>query len=44
MTAAIEIQGLTKRFGAVFAVQDLTFSVPRGTVTGFLGQNGAGKT
>jgi ABC-2 type transport system ATP-binding protein len=42
--AAIEIQGLTKRFGQVRAVEDLSFSVPRGTVTGFLGQNGAGKT
>jgi len=42
--AAIEIRGLTKRFGQVLAVEDLSFSVPRGTVTGFLGQNGAGKT
>jgi ABC-2 type transport system ATP-binding protein len=42
--AAIEIQGLTKRFGEVVAVEDLSFSVPRGTVTGFLGPNGAGKT
>jgi ABC-2 type transport system ATP-binding protein len=42
--AAIEIQGLTKRFGQIAAVEDLSFSVPRGTVTGFLGQNGAGKT
>jgi ABC-2 type transport system ATP-binding protein len=42
--AAIEIQGVTKRFGSVLAVDDLTFSVPGGAVTGFLGQNGAGKT
>jgi len=42
--AAIEIDGLTKRFGEVLAVDDLSFAVPRGTVTGFLGPNGAGKT
>jgi ABC-2 type transport system ATP-binding protein len=42
--AAIEMHGLTKRFGQVLAVDDLSFSVPRGTVTGFLGPNGAGKT
>jgi ABC-2 type transport system ATP-binding protein len=42
--AAIEIRGLSKRFGNVLAVDDLSFSVPRGSVTGFLGPNGAGKT
>ncbi len=42
--ASIEVQGLTKRFGAVLAVDDLSFSVQPGTVTGFLGPNGAGKT
>jgi ABC-2 type transport system ATP-binding protein len=41
---AIEVAGLTKRFGDVVAVDDLSFSVPRGAVTGFLGANGAGKT
>lgn len=40
----IEINGLSKRFGAVDAVTDLTFRVEPGTVTGFLGPNGAGKT
>lgn len=40
----IEITGLTKRFGAVTAVHDLTFTVEPGRVTGFLGPNGAGKT
>jgi ABC-2 type transport system ATP-binding protein len=35
---------LTKRFGELVAVDDVSFSVPRGTVTGFLGANGAGKT
>jgi len=40
----IEITGLTKRFGPVTAVDDLTFTVEPGKVTGFLGPNGAGKT
>ncbi|MFI6479324.1 ABC transporter ATP-binding protein [Nonomuraea sp. NPDC050663] len=40
----IEITGLTKRFGAKTAVDDLTFSVEPGRVTGFLGPNGAGKS
>ena len=42
--AAIELHGLTKRFGAVTAVDDLTLELGTGTVTGFLGPNGAGKT
>jgi ABC-2 type transport system ATP-binding protein len=41
---AIEVRRLTKSFGAVHAVDDLTFNVAAGTVTGFLGPNGAGKT
>ena len=40
----IEITGLTKTFGPVAAVSDLTFTVQPGLVTGFLGPNGAGKT
>ncbi|MGA2828042.1 MAG: ATP-binding cassette domain-containing protein [Streptosporangiaceae bacterium] len=40
----IEIDGLTKRYGGTLAVDDLTFSVEPGKVTGFLGPNGAGKT
>jgi len=40
----IEVRGLTKRFGAKVAVNDLTFSVQPGRVTGFLGPNGAGKS
>ena len=42
--AAISVRGLTKRFGAVTAVDDLSFDVQPGTITGFLGPNGAGKT
>ncbi len=41
---AIEADGLTKRYGETVAVDDLSFSVGRGTVYGFLGPNGAGKT
>ncbi|WP_380168836.1 ABC transporter ATP-binding protein [Jannaschia sp. R86511] len=37
-------EGLTKRFGAVRAVTDVSFAVEPGQVTGFLGPNGAGKT
>ena len=40
----LEFRGLTKRFGQVQAVTDLTLTVPPGRVTGFLGPNGAGKT
>jgi len=40
----IEVRGLTKRYGEKVAVNDLTFGVEPGKVTGFLGPNGAGKT
>jgi ABC-2 type transport system ATP-binding protein len=40
----IEVRGLSKTFGTVKAVDNLSFSVPTGTITGFLGPNGAGKT
>jgi ABC-2 type transport system ATP-binding protein len=40
----IEVEGLTKRYGAVYAIRDLTFSVAKGEVVGFLGPNGAGKS
>jgi len=40
----IEARGLTKRFGDVVAVEDLTFDVEPGRVTGFLGPNGSGKS
>jgi ABC-2 type transport system ATP-binding protein len=42
--AAIEIERLSKRFGDVAAVDDLSFTVREGAVTGFLGPNGAGKS
>ncbi|GAB2781301.1 ATP-binding cassette domain-containing protein [Nocardioides salsibiostraticola] len=41
---AITIEGLSKQFGPVRAVDDLSFTVRRGAVTGFLGPNGSGKT
>jgi len=40
----IEVERITKRFGPVTAVDDLSFTVRPGRVTGFLGPNGAGKT
>jgi ABC-2 type transport system ATP-binding protein len=40
----IAVRGLTKRYGDVLAVDDLTFDVEPGKVTGFLGPNGAGKS
>jgi ABC-2 type transport system ATP-binding protein len=40
----IEVEGLTKRYGEKVAVDDLTFRVQPGIVTGFLGPNGAGKS
>jgi ABC-2 type transport system ATP-binding protein len=44
VTALIEIEGLTKRFGAFTAVEDVRFAVAAGEVVGFLGPNGAGKS
>ena len=40
----IEVERLGKKFGSTLAVDDLTFSVHPGKVTGFLGPNGAGKS
>ena len=40
----IEVQHLTKRYGPVTAVDDVSFTVERGEILGFLGPNGAGKT
>ena len=44
MDAALELEGVTKRYGAFTAVRDLSFEVNRGAILGFLGPNGAGKT
>ena len=41
---AISVDGVTKRYGELTAVDDLSFTVRSGAVTGFLGPNGAGKT
>lgn len=41
---AIEVDGLTKKFGAFTAVDDISFHVERGEIFGFLGPNGAGKS
>src|ERR1700689_2353625 len=40
----IEVRGITKRYGGTVAVDDLSFDVRPGQVTGFLGPNGSGKS
>ena len=44
MGVSVEFSGVTKRFASFTAVDDLSFSVAPGRITGFLGPNGAGKT
>ena len=41
---AIQVTGLRKKFGRTMAVEDVSFTVAYGRITGFLGPNGAGKT
>jgi branched-chain amino acid transport system ATP-binding protein len=43
-TAALEVRGLTKHFGGVYAVDGCSFEAPLGQVTGLIGPNGAGKS
>jgi ABC-type multidrug transport system ATPase subunit len=40
----VEVEGLTKRFGARVAVDSVALRIPRGSAFGYLGPNGAGKT
>ena len=44
MTAVVEVAGLTKHYGSVHAVEDVTFSLEENHIYGLLGRNGAGKT
>lgn len=44
MTLALDVRGITKAFGALKAVNDVSFQVKRGEIVGFIGPNGAGKT
>ena len=44
MTALLEVTGLSKRFGGVQAVQDLSFGIAAGELVGLIGPNGAGKS
>lgn len=44
MTAAMEIKNLSKNFGGIVAVENLTFDIKKGEIMGIIGPNGAGKT
>jgi branched-chain amino acid transport system ATP-binding protein len=44
MTPLLQIQGVTKKFGGLYAVSQVTFELPEGQILGLIGPNGAGKT
>jgi ABC-2 type transport system ATP-binding protein len=44
MNAAVEVEGVTKRFGGTLALDEVSFSIRQGDVLALLGPNGAGKT
>ena len=44
MSALLEVKGLSRFYGSLKAVDDITFSLPEGTILGFIGPNGAGKS
>ena len=41
---AIEVEGLTKQYGSLKALDNLSFQIPEGVIAGFVGPNGSGKT
>ena len=43
MTPGISVTGLTRKYRGNLALDDVSFTVPGGTITGLLGRNGAGK-
>lgn len=43
-TPLLEVEGLNKRFGGIVAVDDVSFTLPKGPISGLIGPNGAGKT